>query len=65
MAGGTNTAAKLEPLVEIDSARPRRCRNHRTTVALHGTNAALIPIDATRPRASTSCSAVWAMAVST
>ena len=35
---------------EIPTARPRRRTNHRTTVALHGTHAALIPNAAITPR---------------
>ena len=45
----------LPPLVEILRARPRRRMNQRTTVELHGTKAALMPMAAMSPRLTYSC----------
>jgi hypothetical protein len=49
-SGGATRFPALPPAEEIPTARPRRRTNHRTTVALHGTHAALIPNAAITPR---------------
>jgi hypothetical protein len=48
--GGTTRLPTEPPLDPIPTARPRRRTNQRTTVALQGTQAALMPMAETTPR---------------
>ncbi len=48
-SGGTTIAPALPPLAAIPTASPRRRTNQRTTVALQGMKAVLMPTPATNP----------------